>query len=323
MDEAERVRRLSAIFSADLPARAGVRRGVGDDAAVLAPAEGLELVVSTDAAIEGVHFLADSPNWHAIGRRAVHTAASDLAAMGARARWLVCAWALPIDFGDDAFEALARGTHDGAHELDMVVVGGNLTRASEVGITTTVLGEASRAVGRDGARAGDGVWLGGSLGLARIGLEARRTHRADDPSLAPAVRAYEWPRARADLTAVVRERASSCIDVSDGFALDTIRLAEASRVRIALDRAQLELSTKDTHALAGRVGLDAWDAVLAGGDDYALVATSRAVMDGFVRIGTVEEGEGVYLVEADGSRLLLRDGGFDHFARIALDVGAS
>jgi thiamine-monophosphate kinase len=285
--ERERIALLSTIFGAG-----NVPVGVGDDAAVL---EG-GLVWTIDAQIEGTHFERAWLSWSDIGWRSFMAAASDLAAMNASPSAALSALVLDPTVDDAALEALARGQAEAARAIGAPVVGGNLARGRETAITTTLLGRASRPVLRSGARIGDGVWLAGFVGRAATGLTALRDGVAADPRVIEA-----WRRPRA-LVGHRLHDASAAIDVSDGLARDATHIADASGVRILLDEASLQ-ATDPAIAI---------DAMLHGGEDYALLATSPVGLPGFVRIGVVEEGRGVALRTASGVTPI-PPRGWDHF----------
>jgi thiamine-monophosphate kinase len=286
MSEQERVALLSTLFASNVPV------GIGDDAAVLDGG----LVWTVDAQVDGTHFDRAWLSWDDLGWRSFMAAASDLAAMNASPIAALSALVLDDSVDDAALEALARGQAEAAQTIGASIVGGNLARGRETSITTTVLGRASRPTLRTGARAGDGVWLAGFVGRAATGLASLRSGAEGE---ARCVEAWRRPRA---LVGHSLDRASAAIDVSDGLALDASRIAEASAVRLVLDEAALR-------ATDPAIDLEA---MLHGGEDYALVATSSTSLSGFVRIGTVERGDGIALRTASGVTTLAPRG-FDHW----------
>jgi thiamine-monophosphate kinase len=287
MSERERIALLSTLFASNVPV------GIGDDAAVL---EG-GLVWTVDAQVDGTHFDRAWLSWSDVGWRSFMAAASDLAAMNAAPIGALSALVLDPTVDDAALEALARGQADAARTVGAPIVGGNLARGRETSITTTLLGRASRPALRSGAHLGDGVWLAGFVGRAATGLAALRDGALADPRCIDA-----WRRPRA-LVGLSLDDASAAIDVSDGLALDASHIAEASGVQLVLDEASLR-------AIDPAITLEA---MLHGGEDYALVATSSRNLPGFVRIGAVEEGHGVALRTAAGV-IPIPPRGFDHFA---------
>jgi thiamine-monophosphate kinase len=235
LDERSRLEWLRRLFSAaELPH--GVEVAIGDDAAVLS-ARGTSLVWTVDSAVDGIHFRREWLSLEDVGWRSLAAAASDLAAMGASPRGVLSALILPEHFTDKELEALARGQAAAAASLGTAVLGGNLSRGSELSITTTLLGEADEPILRSRARAGDVVALAGSVGLAAAGLELLR-RGLEGLAIEPAARAlaaWRRPLARIPEGLAAAGHAHAGIDLSDGLALDASRLARESSVAIVLD----------------------------------------------------------------------------------------
>jgi thiamine-monophosphate kinase len=227
---------------------------IGDDAAILAPFTG-PFVVSTDAAVRGVHLDAALFSLEDLGYKAVAAALSDLAAMGATPRAALVAVVAPP--GTD-LDALHRGVAAAAAEADCPIVGGDLSSGHDVVVTVTVLGAVAGApaVTRAGARAGDAVMVTGPLGSAAAGLRLRRGGAGLNDSR---VLVQRRPKPRiAEGVAAKEAGATAMMDLSDGLALDLHRLADASGVGFAL--ATVPVAAGATKAEA-----------LSGGEDYELV----------------------------------------------------
>lgn len=310
--EFERIARLRAIYG---EAHEGVELGIGDDAAILAPG----IVLSVDAAVEGVHFRREwvgrGASWEDVGRRAAIAALSDLAAMGATPRAMLQALTLPADTAEEVVDAIARGTADVASAHGAPVIGGNLARARDLTITTTVVGtNAGASLRRDGAQVGDALYVTGVLGAAALGLAALEAGLADDADAQPFVRRFLSPTPRIAEGRAALGIAHACVDVSDGLAQDALHLCVASGVGAELELALLPLAPGHG-ALARRLGRDEVQVVLSGGEDFELVlaAPEGAVLEGARRIGRVVEGRGVVVRAADGSGVAIEGGGFDHF----------
>lgn len=306
MGERARIEALREIFSKEM---GGVRVGIGDDAAVLEPRDG-PLVWTVDEQVEGTHFSLDWASPEDVGYRSMMAAASDLAAMGASPVGALASLVLPKSFSEESFRAIARGQRAACDELGSAVVGGNLSRGPCVSLTTTWLGSAPRPVLRSGARAGQGVYVAGALGLASLGLLALRGGVA-----VPDAALSAWRRPVALVAAGLRmaEHASAAIDVSDGLGGDLDHLACASAVRVDLDaEALLAMAPAALLVAARALDREPLDAITEGGEDYALVCAADVAPLGFARIGTVREGEGVWLHE--GPRAHRLGPGFDHFS---------
>jgi thiamine-monophosphate kinase len=311
MDENDRIRMLARVLGS---VGHGILVGIGDDAAVL-DAGGVDarLVWTIDEQVESTHFRRDLLSWSDVGWRGLMAAASDVAAMGARAWCALCAVVLPEDLSDEAFEQIVEGQREASSRTGTPVVGGNLARGPNVSLATTLLGTCRQPILRGGARARDGLWLAGRVGLAAAGLRALESGMGGRADLAEAVAAWRRPHALLEAGLAMSAVAHAAVDVSDGLACDAGRLAEASGVSLVLDEEILRADDALDGAAAA-LGMDALDLTLYGGEDYALLAASPAPIEGFRRIGSVDEGRGVRIRGPAGERAL-DTRGFDHFAR--------
>jgi thiamine-monophosphate kinase len=292
----------------------GVTIGIGDDAAVLRPPEGRELVWTVDAQVDGQHFRRAWLGPADVGWRSFVAAASDLSAMGATPWCALSSLCLPDDLDDDDIDALCRGQAEAAAAVGCPVVGGNLSRGAELSVTTTLLGTVTAAVARTGARADDGLWLAGEVGLARAGLLALE-RRVVAVALEVAVDRFRRPVVRVEAGERLAGRAHAAIDVSDGLARDALQLADASGVAVVFDERELLDHMGDALSeAAAALGEGASLRALVGGEDYALLAASAGPIDGFSRVGHVEPGRGLWLQTLGGGRSPIEACGFDHFA---------
>jgi thiamine-monophosphate kinase len=312
----------------------GVSLGNGDDAALLSPAPGNQLAVSTDMLVEGRHFLS-TVDPMALGHKALAVNLSDLAAMGARPLAFTLALALPR--ADDPWlQAFSAGLLALADAHRCALVGGDTT-AGPLNLCITVMGEVpgDQALRRDAARPGDDLYVSGQLGDARLALEVFRGRlQVPADAFARARLRMERPEPRVALGLALRGVAHACADVSDGLLGDLGHILQASGLAAEVDVATLMASaavSDDVRALPA--GL-AHTCVLAGGDDYELVFTAprsarQAVRDAALttgmavtRLGRIVPAHGgacqARLVGVDGARYPLpadaRLGGFDHFA---------
>ncbi len=312
--ERARIDMLARVFGEGDAGRTIV--GIGDDAAVVAPGKE-PLVWTVDAQVEGVHFRRDLVSMADLGFRATMAAASDLGAMGASPLGILAGLVLPEDVDDDDLRAIAEGQREAAEHVGTRIIGGNLARGRELSITTTVLGETPRPLGRSGARPGDIVALAGPLGLSAAGLVLIERGLAHEPDAAPAVRAYRRPVARVGAGLLARDVASAAIDVSDGLARDVGHVARASGVRVVLDPASLV--GPELVRAAALIGADPLALALHGGEDYAVVVTvpEDRLPAGFLRIGRVLSAEGgasgVSIERPDGTHVVVEERGYDHF----------
>lgn len=305
--------------------RDDVRLDIGDDAAVLAVPAGQELVVAVDTLVEGVHF----PRGTAaidIGWKALAVNLSDLAAMGASPAWALLALTLPT--ADKAFvEAFAEGFAMLARPHRLALVGGDTTRGPRC-ISVVVHGfvPSGKALTRAGARVGDAILVTGTLGDAAAGLlavqqpaPAHGEHGALRDFL---IDRLNRPTPRLSAGMSLREKASACIDVSDGLLADLGHICHASGVGAEIDAAMLPCSSA---LLSLHDEATALQCALAGGDDYELcftvpvqrVADVQADLSrlgcGVTRIGRVVEGAGVRVRDGSGGWLAMERPGWEHF----------
>ena len=308
MDETELVRRLVAIGWRGSRA---VRLGPGDDAAFLRGG----LVISTDLAVEGVHFRFDWIDPEEAGFRAGAAALSDLAAMGAAPEALLVSLAVP---GDPSLaEALQRGVRHAGDRVGVAIVGGDISRSPGPAVVDVVaVGRARTVVTRGGAEVGQGVWVSGSLGGAGAAVAAWLAGELPVPE---ARTRFVAPPDRVPLGTALSAAGLACsmIDVSDGLVADGRRVAEASGVMIVLRRDRLPIHP----GAKGDLNL-----ALERGEDYELMFTApprtearilalgRELSVRLTRIGTVEEGTGVVVEDSRGRRSATGRGGYDHFA---------
>jgi len=256
--------------------------GVGDDAAIVRARRGVDLIVSADMLVAGRHFLAGADP-EQLGHKALAVNLSDMAAMGATPRWATLSIALPrVDARWLA--AFSRGFMRLARRHGIDLVGGDTTRGP-LNISVQIIGEvpARLALRRDGARAGDDVWVSGSLGDAALALVAKQRRlpltRRERARLQQRLHA---PTPRVALGEALRGIARSAIDVSDGFIADLGHICERSRVGAVV---RLDALPASTVMRRHRDRPAARTALLAGGDDYELVFTAaRARRDAIARL---------------------------------------
>ncbi|MBT9475821.1 thiamine-phosphate kinase [Polaromonas sp.] len=309
--------------------------GVGDDCALLQPAPGTQMAISCDMLVQGRHFFADVDP-AALGHKALAVNLSDLAACGATPLAFTLALALPL--ADDAWLApFSRGLLALADAHGCELVGGDTTQGP-LNICITVFGEVpvvhgrSQALLRSGARAGDDVYVSGTLGDARLALDALRGTRALPATvLAEARQRLEQPTPRVALGQALRGVASAAIDVSDGLLGDLRHILKASGVGATIDTSiAINLIASCTHKdwATGLISLNnQLEYVLAGGDDYELAftapasareavqAAARQAHTPVTRIGRIEPEAGLRLIDGQGQALPPHSfASFDHFA---------
>ena len=318
MSEFELIRRLTDGLGAVRPE---VLLGVGDDAALIDVGTAEALCVCVDTMTAGVHFPVDAEP-AAVGHKILAVNLSDLAAMGARPAWALLALTLPAP--DPAWlEGFRQGFATLAAEHGVAVIGGDTTRGP-LTISLTLAGwvEPDQALRRGGARAGDLIYVSGTLGDAAAGLRLWQSGRAGQEGAAELCQRLHRPQPRVALGRALRGLASAAIDVTDGLAADLGHILAASSVGATLEAAQLPLS--DTlRRLCGDA--EALVLALTGGDDYELCFTAPPRHEADIerigqrlglrltRIGRIDAEPGLRLADPQGRRRPLPGHGYDHF----------
>lgn len=299
--------------------------GIGDDCALLQPAPGHQLAISTDMLVEGRHFFADVDP-EALGHKALAVNLSDLAAMGARPLGFTLALSLPQ--ADDAWPAgFARGLFALADAHACPLVGGDTTRGP-LNICITVFGEVApgRALRRDAAQVGDDIYISGRTGEARLALEwllgTPWARAAVGPELPDDLRALlERPTPRLALGQALAGVAHAALDLSDGLTGDLGHILTASGVGADIALADLPVAP----ALTTLPDAERLTCLLSGGDDYELLftaqvsardavrAAAQASGTAVARIGTVSASARLRLLDSAGEAMAIRLKSFDHF----------
>lgn len=306
----------------------------GDDAAVLVPERGAMQILTTDALVEGVHFDRRFSSLGDVGFKAIAVNVSDVAAMGGTPSVVLLSLMLPDGTSMEEIDALLDGVLEMSGIAKVTVAGGNITRSpGPLVVDVTAAGHVRprRILRRSGGRAGDALYVTGTIGAAAAGLEMLRAGvdvRQGDVGLkaeAACVQRHRRPEPRLRIGAILgRARvASACMDLSDGLADAVRQIAEASGTGATIDAAALPIDPA-ARAWFEAAGRDPVDAALAGGDDYELLFTLprktarriRAVEAGARGVPLTRIGE----LTADRALVVLRDGqpaplpeGFTHF----------
>lgn len=322
---------IARYFAPLATARAAL--ALADDAAEIRARPGDDLVVTTDLIAAGVHFFPDDPP-ESIARKALRVNLSDLAAKGAAPFGYLLALALPADWTEAWAARFARGLAGDQAAYGISLLGGDTSRAANgLTVTITAIGRLPRGtmVHRAGARAGDLVYVSGTIGDAALGL-ALRTGKIDRKAAGRGAAAlldrYLHPQPRMALAAAIRRHASAALDVSDGLIGDFGHICAVSGVggtieaeAVPLSRAAKKLVTAEPRLL---------ETALTGGDDYEILATipprdrgaferaARRAGVAVTRIGQVTDGQGApVVIGGDGESLDFGRASFDHFAAAA------
>jgi thiamine-monophosphate kinase len=290
--------------------------GGGDDGALIQPAPGHELTISTDMLVAGTHFYADTDP-EDLGWKTLAVNVSDMAAMGAQPRWAVLAMSLP-GVEEAWIAAFAKGFHDCADAFGVDLIGGDTTRGP-LNFCVTIFGElpAGQAIRRSGGKPGDDVWISGTPGRAGLGLAILQGKvEFAEPRRSECLKALTRPQPRVALGLALRGLATAALDVSDGLLADLGHILEESNCA-----AELQFNNLPPPGIQR-------DMCLGGGDDYELLFTAPAARRTEVEaltsqlglrlmhIGTLVAGEAGKLSVAgpQGEAISVARRGFDHFA---------
>ncbi len=334
------IERIKTLVGSELPP--DVILGIGDDCAAIRVAKDRALIATCDMHYEETHFLRehDEDGAETIGRRAVAVNLSDLAAMGATPRFALLSLGFPKNYASANFDRMYKGMVERLREFGAVVIGGNLTSSGQrVVIDIFLLGEAhpDRIMKRNGARAGDRIFVTGQIGTSAAGLRMNRKYILDHvpPYLHYFTRIHNEPEPRIAFGKLLAESklATSCIDISDGLAADLGHLCSQSncgaRIEWNLIPRHAALHAVLPHIAPFYKGVTEEDLVLHGGEDYELLFTVsaghpvhkvQAVADAtkteITEIGMmVESARGMLIVAEDGTEQTLEPRGWDHFRR--------
>lgn len=295
----------------------GVVEGIGDDAAILHPEPGYDLLAAADVLNAGIHFPASTPP-HAIGYKALAVNLSDLAAMGAEPLWFTITLSLP-ESNEAWLSEFSRGLFAIADRFRISLVGGDTVKGP-LSIGIHVLGRVPEgmALRRDGALAGDRIYVSGNLGDAALALTRGA---GDNPGARYLRNKLDYPEPRVALGEKLRGVASSCIDISDGLAADLGHILEASGKGAIISAALLPLSD----CYRTEVTDDLYRLALVGGDDYELCFTVPGAMHYRLEdiadeldcevtcIGEINDAGKLEISDTDNANAILNARGFNHF----------
>lgn len=305
--EAGLIERLRDLFHTSF--QNDVQVGIGDDAAVIAASQN-KLVATVDMAVEDIHFKRQWSTPFQIGAKLTTANLADIYAMGAIPKYLLVAAAITEVNNVDVITELAKGIRSVADKQQVVVIGGDLSKAEKMSLSITALGEMSgRPITRTGAAVGDLVYLSSLPGLSAAGL-AILTRGLDRPRYV--VEAHLNPKLTPPFE--LMKVATSMCDISDGLATDAKHLASSSGVSINFSKELIEKAAdyKDLAELALELGEDVFDWILTGGEDHFFIATvsaSNANEALGIQVGRVEKGSGEVLL--DGAEV--KKAGYQHF----------
>jgi thiamine-monophosphate kinase len=296
---------LAEVFSTSDPR---VLVGIGDDAALVQGSA--QQILTTDIAVEGVHFRSDWSSAYEIGRRIAAANVADVLSMNGKCDYLLVAATLTGHESLDWIRDLAQGIQDQASEAGAIVVGGDLARSKTLSIAITAVGHAENPVLRSGAVAGDSIFLSSLTGWSAAGLAIlSRGLSTSGASAATALNEYRAPTL--DVSSNY-SAATSMADISDALLIQGAQMAKASRVKFEIRIEELESAPEfsELAGLADEIGGSVLDWILQGGEDHALLATGRELPG--IKIGTVVDGEGVAVLK-NGEEIKMAPVAWSHF----------
>ncbi|MGL5360651.1 MAG: thiamine-phosphate kinase [Shewanella sp.] len=312
---------IECYFNNRGPVRRDVKLSIGDDCALVQPAENKSIAISCDTLVENVHFFPDMPP-QALGYKALAVNLSDLAAMGAEPAWMTLALTLP-----EVDEAWLRGFSDGLFEAadyyGIALIGGDTTRGPRT-INITVHGQLpqGKAITRQGAKVGDWIYVTGTLGDSALGLDILRgAQEVETEHKEFLINRHYRPTPRVLAGQSLRSLASSAIDLSDGFISDIGHILKASKVGAVVDVSHIPLSQALQESVSEEQALGY---ALTGGEDYELLFTVPEAQKGaletalshagakFVRVGQICAGSKLKLLR-NGEPFTPPYHGFEHF----------
>jgi thiamine-monophosphate kinase len=305
----------------------GLSIGIGDDAAVLRPGAGKECVITTDAFLENVHFLRNIHAPKAAGYKALARATSDIAAMGARARYFFLTMGIPESCTGPWLDDFLGGMARAARLFGLILAGGDTTKYPVVVASLTVFGEIDRgrAILRSGAKPGDLLCVSGRLGEAELGLQLiqRKLHKQKRWTRLAEKHFQPEPRLALGEWLAAHRCATSMIDISDGLSTDLAHICKSSGVGAIVWTPKIP-AVKIPQELQ-RLGLTPLEMALHGGEDYELLFTvpkkfsgrlPREVKDVPVTvIGEITREKKIVLLGSDGNSVSLQTKGWDPFRK--------
>lgn len=295
LNESEVIELLSGIF-ATRDQRLHV--GIGDDAAVVAGFS--HQILTTDIAVEGVHFKKKWSSAYEIGQRIAAANIADVISMNGKCDYLLVAASLTGDETLQWIGELAQGIADAAHEAGAIVVGGDISQSPTLQFAITAIGHSEKVITRGGAQVGDSIYLSSLTGWSAAGLQLlSNSIEVVSAQAREALRQYKTPTLDLDIDF---SSANAMADVSDSVLVQISQIAKSSGIAAHLLLIEIEKSEEFTHLnnLAQELGSDIWQWILAGGEDHALIATGRDLPG--IKIGEVVAGEGVEIFDVEGRK---------------------
>jgi thiamine-monophosphate kinase len=299
-----------------------IRIGIGDDAAVLKPGK-LPLILTKDLLVEDVDFIRKIHPAYYVGRKSLNVNLSDVAAMGGNPKYALLGLGFPSDLPTTWVKEFMAGFESAARRAGVKLIGGDISKAKQIVISVTVLGEGKKPVTRSGARPGHLIFVSGFLGDAKLGfvLTMKGLALGGDKSADRLLRAFLDPVPQIELGRELAQKniASSMIDISDGLSVDLMHLCEESGTGAEIDLQSLPLSP----GMKKFGGKRAVEYALHGGEDFELLFTAtlekEKLLEGpkkrfrITKIGRMTRKKGIFALDPYGAKRPLRVKGYEHF----------
>jgi thiamine-monophosphate kinase len=285
-NEEQVIELLAQIFGSEDPR---VIIGIGDDAALVQGSQ--QQILTTDLAVEGIHFRSEWSSAYEIGERIAAANIADVMSMNGKCDFLLVAASLTGNESLNWIRDLAQGIADEAKSAGALIVGGDLAKSPTLSIAITAVGHTDNVITRGGAKAGDSIYLSSLTGWSAAGLEIlQKNLQLSGAQVATALNEYRAPTL--DLHIDFSTATSMC-DVSDALLIQGAQMAKASGVHFEIDGGAISQSPEFAQLaeLAALMQSDIWSWILQGGEDHALMATGRNLPG--LHIGTVLEGAGI------------------------------
>ncbi|SET54448.1 thiamine-phosphate kinase [Nitrosomonas marina] len=306
---------------------ADVDLGIGDDAAVVSPTPDMQLVVSADTLVSGRHFF-ENADPYKLGYKSLAVNLSDMAAMGAKPRWVMLSLTLPENLNETHpvwLSQFASGFLDLARTYQVALIGGDTTGGA-LNICVQIMGEVreKRYLRRDGAKPGDDIWVSGYLGDAALALKhTLGIIRLSQSEMNHCMPALHTPKARVELGQHLVDLAHSAIDISDGLLADLGHILTCSTCAAEIKLDAVPCSRVMKQHMSSSLALEC---LLTGGDDYELCFTAPKNNNSVIEqisqvlrvplsvIGEIKQGTGLSVIDAQGKEVIMQKKGYDHFA---------
>lgn len=308
VNEKDVLGRVRALFD-EVPDPSNLVVANGDDGAVFTAGEN-QVVVSTDMAVENVHFRLEWSSPKQIGQKITAANLADICAMGGWPEYLLVSLAFPQRFLPH-LEQLALGIRDEARKVGAKVIGGDLSSGQQVVVSITAIGKTMRAIRRSGMNVGDRVFVSHLPGWSSAGLYALQKGLQGSEFAKAAIAQHLEPQLDYQKYQSSFEKVHAATDVSDGLLVDLGNLAASSKIRVDLNSKLMERvpSFAELSTLAQKLEINPLDLILSGGEDHVLLVASNQEISGFHEIGVAIPGEGVFL---DGKEVTDKPSGFQH-----------